>query len=164
VCAQTYLARTCYLTTQDATPDGSIPVNNRTSTSAPDFHLELLFQVIGCPRFPFMHAAILRFCAFWLFGANDPQTRKNDYASRFAEMKKMRILWAWYKTSRRPPVTSHAQRLSGFSRHQVGSPNTKGRTYVRSRSHKKRRGPMTREARASVSSDGGTQGRAHNSN
>ncbi len=47
-----------------------------------------LGNLIACPRFPFMHAAILRFCAFWLFGANDLQTHKNDYASRFAEMKK----------------------------------------------------------------------------
>ncbi len=35
-----------------------------------------------------MRAAILWFCAFLLFGANDLQTRKNDYASRFAEMEK----------------------------------------------------------------------------
>jgi hypothetical protein len=29
---------------------------------------------------------------FLFFGANDSQIRKNDYASRLAEMKKMRIL------------------------------------------------------------------------
>ncbi len=47
---------------------------------------------IWCPRFPFMHAANLCFCAFLLFDANDPQICKNDYASRLAAMKKTRIL------------------------------------------------------------------------
>jgi hypothetical protein len=32
------------------------------------------------------------FCAFFFFGAKDSQIRKNDYVSRLAEMKKMRIL------------------------------------------------------------------------
>jgi hypothetical protein len=39
-----------------------------------------------------MRAANLQFCAFLLFGANDLQIRKNDYASRLAEMEKVRIL------------------------------------------------------------------------
>ncbi len=51
-----------------------------------NFNRNLL--VLACPRFPFMRAAILQFCAFLLFGANNSQTRKNDYASRFAEMEK----------------------------------------------------------------------------
>jgi hypothetical protein len=34
----------------------------------------------------FMHAVNLRFCAFSLFGANNLQIRKNDYASRLAEI------------------------------------------------------------------------------
>jgi hypothetical protein len=35
-----------------------------------------------------MCAANLQFCAFLLFGANNLQIRKNDYASRLAEMEK----------------------------------------------------------------------------
>jgi hypothetical protein len=39
-----------------------------------------------------MHAAILQFFAFLLFGANILQICKNDYASKLAEMEKTRIL------------------------------------------------------------------------
>ncbi len=48
----------------------------------------LFLPQIGCPSFPFMRAVNLRFCTFSIFGANNLQIRKNDYASRLAEIKK----------------------------------------------------------------------------